>query len=178
MAGAAVIMMEPDTIRTVRVGCKSKWETKATRSSWVPCGGVHVSILVPEGCRAALKIDGYGHGSAMAAGRRLDVAVFDNGAPKGVVDDHEYGEFRPGMALSHTPTWVPIVAAASFDAGSGLHVLELRIRNGDNNGEVGFNGSAMVVQVHTTGAPRAASGAGATAAGGEFAKAPKLVMHA
>lgn len=51
------------------------------------------------------------------------------------------------MALSHCPYWVPMTSIANAKLAPGAHVIELKLRNACNNGDVNVNGAGMSIKL-------------------------------
>eukprot|EP01124_Arcella_intermedia_P003381 TRINITY_DN11854_c0_g1_i1.p1 TRINITY_DN11854_c0_g1~~TRINITY_DN11854_c0_g1_i1.p1 ORF type:complete len:148 (-),score=28.73 TRINITY_DN11854_c0_g1_i1:2-445(-) len=122
-----------------------------TSSNWTSIPGLHINF--PLTTRRYVRVDAHCHGNAGAEERRLDFCVFVDGRKCGIGGyecgyngDPENGV--NGMGLSHLGQWVPVMAVAMVTLDPGAHNVEVRIRNGANNGAVYANGAAAIVTIY------------------------------
>lgn len=149
--GAALVLQTASEVQVnastdIAMKC-IKWDSIASTASWVDISGLKAVLEIPNGIQARVDVIITGHGTCGDGARRLDVSAFDNENPCGIDCSTDSKAFLPGMALSHTVSWIPITAYATFVVEPGVHSITARLRNAANNGEVRIHGAAMIVKV-------------------------------
>jgi len=139
------IKLEKPRIHTMQ---NSSHVTTTTNANWVLCPGVQKQIELTKESTEVL-VFGHCHGNAIASEHRLDVRVFVNNEDCGIsgneICTHGWEKSGPGTALSHTPSWIPVVAIGTITLPKGTHTIDIRIRNAADNGQVSAHGVGMVI---------------------------------